>query len=284
MIMSAHEKPHPTLRAVSDRQSLLSEDDGSPFEIINPKGKADILLICEHASNRIPASLGTLGLDAEIQRSHVAWDPGAAAVANIMSEHLDAPLILQRFSRLVYDCNRPPDVPSAMPEQSEIYEIPGNKGLSTTDREARIHELYQPFHQAISDHLDGVSAKGNRPSIVTIHSFTPIFHGQPRKVELGLLHDRDDRLARTMLDLDPERDDLDIRLNEPYAPTDGVMHTVQRHALPRGLLNVMIEIRNDLISDQAGQDKFATILSRKVNQAIDQLGRTGKILKQRASG
>ena len=129
MMTSNPKKSPPRLRAVGETPSLLGDDDGLPVQIVNPDGQADILLICEHASNRIPASLGSLGLDAKVRESHVAWDPGAREVAIIMAERLDAPLILQRFSRLVYDCNRPPDAPSAMPVGSAML-IHWTRGLS----------------------------------------------------------------------------------------------------------------------------------------------------------
>ncbi len=247
-------------------------DEGPPTDLVNPDGKAALLLICEHASNRIPTALGDLGLDTEALQSHIAFDPGAEPVARLMSERLDAPLFLQRFSRLAYDCNRPPDAQSAMPKRSEIYEIPGNADLSAADREARTQALYIPFHQAIMDHLDRAATRGLQPAIVTIHSFTPIFHGQKRSLDLGLLHDRDSRLVDEMLTLfdDPG---IRIRRNEPYGPEDGVTHTLQKHALPWGLLNVMIEIRNDLIQDSAGQAQFGVGLARVVSQALDRLDR-----------
>jgi len=263
---------------------LLLPDEGPSVDLVNPKGNADLLLICEHASNRIPKSLGDLGLDAEAKQSHIAFDPGAESVVRLMSEALDAPIILQRFSRLVYDCNRPPDEPSAMPEQSEIYEIPGNKGLSAADREARTEALYIPFHQAISDHLDRAATAGRHPAIVTIHSFTPIFHGQKRSVELGLLHDRDARLVDKMLNLADESGVPTVRRNEPYGPEDGVTHTLQKHALPRGLLNVMIEIRNDLIRDRAGQARLGSSLARMVSQALDRLSRSVEVKRRRVAG
>jgi predicted N-formylglutamate amidohydrolase len=254
--------------------SLLAPDEGSPVEIVNAEGRADLLLICEHAANRIPKALGDLGLDAETLSSHAAFDPGAAAVARLMAEALDAPLILQRFSRLVHDCNRPPDAESAMPARSEIYEIPGNRDLSAAERKIRTEALYVPFHHAITEHLDRAAASGREPAIVTIHSFTPVFHGIPRSVALGLLHDRDARLADAMLALESDPG-VPVRRNEPYGPEDGVTHTLQRHALPRGLLTVMIEIRNDLIADRAGQAGLGADLARMVNLALEGLGRSG---------
>ena len=260
----------PGLKVVGDVRPLLTADEGSPVELWNPAGQADILLICEHAANRIPQTLADLGLGAEALDSHIAWDPGAAPVARMMSAALDAPLVLQRFSRLVYDCNRPPQAPDAMPAQSEIFDIPGNAGITAADRQARIDGIYAPFCRTVADWLDRSIASGRRPAVITVHSFTPVFHGHRRTVELGLLHDVDPRLADAMLALCRDVDDLDIRRNEPYSAEDGVTHTLQLHAISRGLLNVMIEIRNDLIRDQAGQRRLADRLSTLVDQALGQ--------------
>lgn len=285
MVLPTPKKIEPERRAMAAPAPLLSTQDGPPVEVVNEQGDAAILFICEHASNRVPERLGDLGLDEETRQSHIAWDPGAEPVARGMARELNAPLILQRFSRLVYDCNRPPDAASAMPARSEVFEIPGNRALSATDRAMRTEALYVPFHQAITDHLNRLNramALGRYPAIVTIHSFTPVFHGRPRTVEIGLLHDRDARLADSMLDLVPEPGAPDIRRNEPYGPEDGVTHTLQLHALPRGLLNVMIEIRNDLL-DPAGQARLADDLARMVSQALERLGSSGAALKRQAS-
>ncbi len=276
MVMRTSRHGSAELRAVDGNPPLLGLEDGPPVEVVNPDGNARILLVCEHASNRIPSVLHDLGLDAEARQSHVAFDPGAEPVARHMAKALDASLILQRFSRLVYDCNRPPDAESAMPARSEIFDIPGNHNLSAADRDLRTEALYAPFHQAIADHLDLAAATGKLPAIVTIHSFTPIFHGKKRSVELGLLHDADQRLANMMLALSHEQntDMPAARRNEPYGPEDGVTHTLQRHALPRGLLNIMIEIRNDLILNPASQARLGDGLARMVNQALKQLGKS----------
>ncbi len=204
-----------------------------------------VVLVCEHASNRIPAFLGDMGLGAEARDSHIAWDPGALAVARMMSAELSAPLVHGGVSRLVYDCNRPPEAPGAMPVRSEDYDIPANAQMSDEERQARVHGVYDPFRQALSAVIDR-----NRASLellVTIHSFTPIYHGQKRQVELGILHGVDDRFAAAMMATKAVENPYITRLNEPYSAKDGVAHTLDVQALPNGLLNVMIEIRNDLI-------------------------------------
>jgi len=245
--------------------SLLESEDG-PVVLVNGGGRSPYVLICEHASNLLPTTLGTLGLpESELQR-HIAWDIGAAEVARRLSRLIDAPLVLQRYSRLAYDCNRPPDSADAMPETSETTHIPGNRNLSPADKLARTREIYRPFHAAIADLLDRRAAEGVRSLVVTIHSFTPVYKGKPRAVELGILHDRDTGLSAKLITSFPT---VDARLNEPYGPKDGVLHTLNLHAAPRGLRHAMIEIRNDLLSDERGQDEWAERLSASLVHAVE---------------
>lgn len=240
---------------------LLGRGDGEPVIIVNEKGRSPIFLVCEHAGHVLPSALGTLGLgEADLTR-HIAWDIGAESVSRRMSELLDAPLVLQRFSRLAYDCNRPPDSRDAMPAMSETTRIPGNEALSAERRFERIEEIYRPFHSAVARLLDRRAAQGVASLFVTIHSFTPVYKGVSRKLDLGILHDRDARLADLMLGLFSRIKDIVVRRNEPYGPEDGVCHTLNLHAGIRGLLNVMIEIRNDLITHESGQRQWAERLA-----------------------
>ncbi len=254
--------------ALTSHASLLTVADGGPVSVANPSGDSDILLVCEHASNRIPVALDMLGLEPEVLQSHIAWDPGAIEVAMAMAEILDATVISQNFSRLVYDCNRAPGAHDAMPAISEIYEVPGNQSLSELDQQRRIIEIYTPFHETVADTIEQRTHAGRHPVIVTIHSFTPVYHGAMREVELGILHDWDTRLADAMLDNAPRFTDKVTRRNEPYGPGQGVMHTIDIHAAPRDLLNVMIEVRNDLIADEAGQVRAANELVAMLMAAL----------------
>ncbi|AEI93313.1 N-formylglutamate amidohydrolase [Roseobacter litoralis] len=233
-------------------------------EVLNASGASDIVLVCEHASAFIPTALNDLGLSAEARHSHAAWDPGAKAVACEMARQLDAPLVASKVSRLVYDCNRPPDAPSAMPERSEVFDIPGNKKLTRNDRETRVARYYTPFH----DRLKQVLSTKPDPVVVTIHSFTPIYQGIQREVEVGILYDQDTRLADAMLEV--ETGTFVTRRNDPYGPADGVTHTLKEHALPQGRRNVMIEIRNDLIETADAQTSLAIQMSRWVADAVTQ--------------
>ena len=238
--------------------TCLLEGEEGPAVLVNGGGRSPYVLVCEHASNLLPKALGTLGLPKSELERHIAWDIGAEQVARRLSRLTDAPLVLQRYSRLAYDCNRPPDSADAMPEISETTDIPGNRNLSPADRLARIHEIYRPFHAAIADLLDRRAAEGVRSMVVTIHSFTPVYKGERRAVELGILHDRDTRLAETLI---RSFATVDARFNEPYGPKDGVLHTLNLQAAPRGLAHVMIEIRNDFLSDEGGQAQWAERLA-----------------------
>lgn len=225
---------------------------------VNTAGSSSVVLICEHASHDIPSSFDGLGLSQADRLSHAAWDPGALAVAQEMSRHLDAGLVAGRVSRLVYDCNRPPGAPDAMPARSETIEVPGNRNLGPSDREARLDAYYRPFRDAVHRAIEQVNA----PIVVTVHSFTPIYHGQARTVEIGILHDSDTRLADAMLQTAGAHIDAKVERNRPYGPQDGVTHTLREHAIRDGYPNVMIEIRNDLIETTEQQGNMAFSLSR----------------------
>lgn len=247
---------------------ILTAQEGDPVAVENADGRSRLILVCEHASRLLPERLGTLGLTTEALRSHIAWDPGALAVARMMARSLDATLIYQRFSRLAYDCNRPPESPGAMPETSEIYPVPGNAALSPAARSERAEALYFPFRDRIAALVRTRTAQGRAPILVTIHSFTPVYFGKSRPVEIGILHDADSRLADLMLDFAQRGALYDTRRNEPYGPDDGVTHTLQVHGLANGLLNVMIEVRNDLIEDDTSQGVMADYLTGLLLESV----------------
>lgn len=247
--------------------AVLDPSEGQPAAVINADGQSPLVFICEHASHIIPRALGTLGLAPEALTSHIAWDPGALGVAEALSGLFDAPLVAQRFSRLVYDCNRPPEAAGAIPEKSEIYAVPGNARLGPAEKVARAGALYHPFHAAIANLLAGKHGAGEAPIIVTVHSFTPIYFGAAREGHLGILHDVDSRLADAMI-LAHGGEDREVRRNWPYGPEDGVTHTLQRHGIANGFLNVMLEIRNDLIATKADQAAWAERLAGLLGAAL----------------
>jgi predicted N-formylglutamate amidohydrolase len=247
---------------------ILTGEEGDPVALENAVAQGPVILVCEHASRQLPASLGTLGLSAEALASHIAWDPGALAVSRLMAEQLDATLLFQRFSRLAYDCNRPPESPAAMPAKSEVFDVPGNAGLDQAARDARTRALYIPFRDRLRGLVETRIAEGRPPVIVTMHSFTPVYFGKPRDVEIGILHDADTRLADAMLAAAGTDGRYTIRRNEPYGPDDGVTHTLREHGLSKGLPNVMIEVRNDLIQNEAGQKVVAGYLAGLLGAAL----------------
>lgn len=251
-----------------DLTGLLTEADGSPVAVENPDAMSPVLLVCEHASRRLPEKMGSLGLSDDALKSHIAWDPGALAVSQLLVKSLDAALIYQRFSRLIYDCNRPPEAEAAMPPVSEIYQIPGNAVISAAERVARTQALYVPFTHTLSDFITTRKAQGRVPVLVTMHTFTPVYHGKQRDVEIGILHDEDSRLADAMLAAAGKTARYAVRRNEPYGPADGVTHTLIQHGLKNGLLNVMIEIRNDLVSNEIGQKVMADYLTGILGESL----------------
>uniref|UniRef100_UPI003B52AA38 N-formylglutamate amidohydrolase n=1 Tax=Roseovarius indicus TaxID=540747 RepID=UPI003B52AA38 len=224
-------------------------------------GAGDWIVICDHASNRIPARYAGLGLSEEARASHAAWDPGAAEVTRRLSASIDAPCVLSNVSRLVVDCNRAPDAPDIMRGQSEIYDIPANRTLDQAGRDERMRTAYDPFHTRLSE---VIAARPRTPSLIAIHSFTPVYNGITRPWEIGVLFDTDRRLADHMLTRLRARGDLNVGENEPYAPSDGVYWTLDRHGTRSRLPTVMIEIRNDLISTEADCTRWARILMEAI--------------------
>ena len=221
------------------------------------QGRSPMVLVCEHASHHIPEALDHLGLAPEDRQKHIAWDIGALAVSHGLSQVFDAPLAAATVSRLVFDCNRQVDAPDAVVSRSEDIAVPGNAGLSQAEVAQRAAWLHQPFHAAVAE----IVAARAQPIVVTVHSFTPVFFGHPRAVQLGLLADQDERLAAAMMAIAPSVTPWKVAINEPYHPKDGMTYTARAHALSRGALHVMFEVRNDLIRDAHGVAQAVRVLS-----------------------
>jgi predicted N-formylglutamate amidohydrolase len=209
----------------------------------------------------MPAEFGTLGLATEDLSRHIAWDPGALPVALRMAQALDATLIETRISRLVIDCNRPLDAPDLVPPVSETTAIPGNTGLSEKQRAARVALSWQPFHSTIERIVEDRLARGQETRLVSVHSFTPVYKGRNRPWHIGIIHDEDRRLAAPLIAALQRLAGITVGVNEPYSPADRVYFTLERHARSRGLPCAMIEIRNDEISGETGQRKWADLLT-----------------------
>jgi predicted N-formylglutamate amidohydrolase len=255
-------------------RSVLGDGDPPPVRVLRPDGRSDLFLTADHAGRAIPRRLGDLGLPESERRRHIAWDIGIAGVTEMLSEALDATAVLQGYSRLVIDCNRRPEWDSAIPTVSELTTIPGNHGIGPEEREARRREIFQPYHDAIATRLDRRAQAGRRTILVAMHSFTPVFKGASRSVEVGILYNplaRDIRLPRIMLDLLRAAGDLAVGDNQPYAITGSSDYTVPVHGEGRGLPHVEIEIRQDLIGDAAGQGAWAARLARLLPLAEQRL-------------
>ncbi len=244
--------------------------------IENDAAKGRVVLVCEHASNAFPAPWGDLGLSEAERQAHIAWDPGALAVARGLMTRLDAVLVHAPVSRLIYDCNRAPDMAGAMPARSEIYDIPGNGAISADQRLARTKAVYLPFHDALHGVLMRRLALGLRPVLVTVHSFTPVYFGKSRSVEFGVIHDADPSLAMALRDAAGRHTRLNAQLNAPYSAADDVTHTLRVHATPYGLPNAMLEIRNDLIADEAAQEAMAAQLAPVINMGVAEIQKQAK--------
>lgn len=241
--------------------------ENTAVAVINGGGKGPFLLACEHASNHLPAQYGTLGLPvAELSR-HIAWDPGALPVAERMAVLLDAPLVASRISRLVADCNRPIDAPDLIWEISESTVIPGNAALDRGERDRRVELAWRPFHDRLERTIATRRAAARPTFLVTIHTYTPVWKGVARRWHVGIIHDEDERLSGPLLEGLRAEPGLVVGDNEPYAPKDRVYYTLERHARPLGLPCVMIEIRNDLVADTAGQVAWAERLARLLASA-----------------
>lgn len=250
---------------------MQSASPHTPVLLLNPEGRSSVVVVCEHASRFIPPAFGDLGLDDVARQSHIAWDPGALDVARGLAMRIDAKLVATSVSRLIYDCNRPPSATAAMPARSEAFDVPGNATLTAAQRQDRTDNYYEPFRGSLA----GTIAATPNPVIVTVHSFTPVYHGKPRSVEIGILHDTDARLAEAMAQVAPLHTEAKVEINVPYGPQDGVTHTLREHAIEAGHLNVMLEIRNDLIETARQQDAMAECLASWLTAALGVLNVQG---------
>ena len=242
--------------------NLLAADEPPPVRVLRLRGPSDFVLAADHAGRLIPRALGTLGLvESELTR-HIAWDIGIAAVTEALSELLDATAVLQTYSRLVIDCNRAPAHPTSIPTISELTRVPGNEGLSEPDRSARRRAVFDPYHAAIAELLDARKTAGQRTVLVAMHSFTPVFKGVARRVEIGVLYRHETPLSRIVLELLRAEGDVVVGANEPYAITGDSDYTVPVHGEGRGLEHVEIEIRQDLITGANGQAAWARRMAR----------------------
>ena len=250
------------LNDAGDTSLLLGPSDVPPVREYNDSGRSPFFLTCDHYGRLIPAVLGDLGLPESELTRHIAWDIGIAGVAEMLAKHLDAHLIVQRYSRLVIDCNRPPHSASSIPIISEATTVPGNEGISRETAELRRAKIFDPYHRRIDAIIDQRRQRNMPTILVSLHSFTPVYAGIARPWHIGTLYQRDKMLPPLLLQLLRAEPDLVVGDNEPYAVSDETDYTIPVHAEARGLMNTGIEIRQDLISDQAGEKAWADRLAR----------------------
>ncbi|MDO9710621.1 N-formylglutamate amidohydrolase [Paracraurococcus lichenis] len=240
----------------------------APVTLVNEGGASPLVLLCEHASNQVPAEHGNLGLPDPELRRHIAWDIGAAALARRLSALLDAPLFLGGVSRLVIDLNRPPGSPTSIPEVSEATAIPGNAGITPAERARRAAAWFAPFDAAVARCLDARAAAGRQAVVVGVHSFTPVYLGVPRPWQAGILYGEARRFGTALVAALRAEPGLTVGDNEPYRIEAEMDWTVPRHGDARGLDAALLEVRQDLLGEAAGIEAWAQRLARALRDAL----------------
>jgi predicted N-formylglutamate amidohydrolase len=250
---------------------LLAPDEPQPVTVTNEGGRSPFLIVADHAGNYLPRHLQQLGLGQVDLERHIAWDIGIGAVSQLIGDALGAVVISQNYSRLAIDCNRMPGSETSIVETSERTAVPGNIGLSGAQAEARVREIFQPYHDAIAGELDRRRQAGQPTALIAMHSFTPVFMGIARPWQVGVLYNRDPRFAHILMDLLRGEPNLAVGDNEPYTVTDATDYTIPVHGERRHLHHVAIEIRQDLIADEAGQRRWADAIARLLPQAYQRV-------------
>jgi len=249
---------------------LLSPDEPGPFRVLNPLADKPILLVCDHASCRFPKSLGDMGLDPFARRCHLAVDIGAGPLTERLAETLSVTAVVQNYSRLVVDCNRQLMDPGAFLEYGDGILVPGNRNLHQADKDLRAGALYWPYHVAIEDQVNRLSKLGPLPAFISIHSFTPVLNGESRDWQMGVLWDKDDATRSIFLEGLREAG-YKVGDNEPYSGKAPQDFTIDHHAEEPGLPHVGIEIRQDLIDDEAGVAEIAEVMHKVIASIPDKL-------------
>jgi len=240
---------------------MLLPGEPPSFEVVNGEGSAPCLILCDHASRRIPRVLGDLGLAPAHLEEHIAWDIGAAAMSLRLAERLDAPAVLAGYSRLVIDCNRYLDDPAIMVETSDTIPVPGNRNLDDGARAARVAALWRPYHNAIEDALERFEGAGRVPVVLAVHTMTARMRGAlPRPQQFTVCWHEDGRFARPVLERLAARGDVAFGDNVPYALEPGEDCTVPEHAMKRGLPHLQLEVRQDLVGDEKGAHRWADLV------------------------
>ena len=248
----------------STASPLIGDADPPPVVVINQTGAAPVVLVCDHASNAVPASLSRLSLEADALDHHIAWDRGAEAVTRVLSERLDAPAIIAGYSRLVIDCNRKLGHETSIAAQSDGIVIPGNASLSPAETARRADAIFHPYHHAVERAIADIRLTGAAPAVLAIHSFTPEMDGIARPWHVCVLWDSDPRIPEPLLAALGARDGLVVGDNVPYSGREHYGYTIEVHASAAGLPNAMIEIREDTVRDDAGIARMADVIGRSL--------------------
>lgn len=248
--------------------SASAPDWPSAVEIRNEAGRSPLVLICEHASNHIPAEYAGLGLDDADLTRHIAWDIGAANVTRALAQRLDAAAFLGGYSRLLIDLNRPLHVADSIPLRSEATDIPGNRSLSEAERERRARLMFHPFQDSLRAHVERRAADGRRTILVAIHSFTPVYLGQPRSWHAGVLFDKAEALGQALIAQLARDPLLNVGANVPYSVSAEADYALVVHGDLLGNPAVLIEIRNDLIAEPAGVAEWTDRLAQALSLVV----------------
>ncbi len=253
-----------------DGAALLSPGDPPAFETVNAAAATPVQLLCDHASRAVPAQLGRLGLGADQFDRHIAYDIGAAGVTRHLATALDAPAVLAGYSRLVIDVNRPPGDPESIPEISDGTGIPGNRNLSDAARRRRVTTLFEPYHDAIHETIADLWRRGQPPALFSVHSFTPRLGNTARPWDVGVLWNRDPRLAQPLMEKLAARG-LRVGDNLPYSGRRRA-YTIDLHGAAAGLANVVVEINQDQVADRSGIERWAGILAEAMGEILKMPG------------
>lgn len=262
----------PTRSASPDAEGELSlaADEPAPFSVEGHGGRYPVLVVCDHASRNIPRALANLGLPDDTLARHIAWDIGAGALARKLAQRLRLQAVLAGYSRLVVDCNRHLDDPTSIPVVSDGQAVPGNINLSTQARKARVDRLFAPYHRAIDERLSAWLEGERVPALIAIHSFTPVLRGKARPWHCGVLWDRDPRVPLPLLAALRDETGLLVGDNVPYSGRDLSDYTIDVHAEQRGWPHVCIEVRQDLLEDESGIERWADLLARSLAPILKQ--------------
>jgi len=251
--------------------SLLSASEPSPFHVLNPLAESPILLVCDHASCRIPEALGDMGLDPFARRCHLAIDIGAGKLTEQLARSLGVTAVVAQYSRLVVDCNRELMDPGAFLEYGDGILVPGNRNLTQADKDARANAIYWPYHNVIDKQVQRLRALGPPPVFISIHSFTPVLNGVSRDVEMGVLWDKDARLSDVFIEEFRAAGFL-TGDNVPYSGRAPQDFTIDHHAEEIDLPHVGIEVRQDRIDDIAGVDEIAAVMHGIIDSIPERIG------------